>query len=56
MRDKIKFKIWKLKNNEINKMFFYIKREFFKKEKIVKDTRNKLINICYELFIWVNIK
>ena len=50
MRDKIKFKIWKLKNNEINKMFFYIKREFFKKEKIVKDTGNKLINICYELF------
>lgn len=50
MQDKIKFELWKLKNNKINKLFFYIKREIFKKENNVKETGNKVINICKELF------
>lgn len=48
MRDKIKFKIWKFKNNKINKIIFYIKREFFKKENDAKETGNKVISILKE--------
>lgn len=49
MRDKMKFKIWKFKNNKINKIIFYIKREFFKKENDVKETENKVISILKEV-------
>ena len=49
MKDNIKFKIWKIKNNNISKIFFYIKRLFFNIETNVKKQNNKIINLIKEI-------
>lgn len=50
MQDKIKFKIWKIKNTKVYRMIFYVKRLFFKTENGVKETGKKLISVCKEVF------
>ena len=50
MKDNIKFKIWKLKNN-IGKIIFYIKRLFFNMGNDVKKQNNKIINLMKEIIL-----
>ncbi len=51
MKDKIRYKIWKLKNNMIYKILFKIKKLLFKIENGIKERENKTINVIKEIII-----
>lgn len=51
MRDKINYKIWKIKNNKIYQNLFRIRSFFFKTENRIKENGNKIINIMKEMII-----
>ena len=51
MKDKIRYKIWKLKNNMIYKILFKIKKLLFKIENGIKERGNKTINVIKEIII-----
>ena len=44
MRDKFKYKIWKIKNNKIDKIIFYIKRLSYNFENKIEEQGNKAVN------------
>lgn len=51
MKNKIRYGIWKLKNNMIYKILFQIKRMLFKTENGIKESGNKTINMIKEIII-----
>ena len=51
MKDKTKYKIWEIKNYNIGKILFYIKRFFYKLENKIENERKKINSLIKELII-----
>ena len=51
MKNKISYKIWKVKNNKIYQILFRVKKILFKTENGIKENGNKTINMIKEMII-----
>lgn len=51
MKDRLKYNIWKVKNNIIYKIIFYIKRLFYILEGEIEEQGNKTVNFIKEIAI-----
>ena len=51
MKDKVRYKIWKVKNNKIYQIIFRVKKILFKTENVIKENGNKTINMIKEMII-----
>lgn len=49
MKDRLKYKIWEIKTNKIDKMFFNIKKLIYKLENKIKNQKNKTISCIKEI-------
>lgn len=49
MKNKIRYEIWKIKNNVIYKILFQVKKMLFKTENGIKKSGNEAINMIKEI-------
>lgn len=51
MKNKVRYKIWKVKNNKIYQIIFRVKKILFKTENGIKENGNKTINMIKEMIM-----